>query len=211
LKKLFSILFFVWFVCIANSAFTQTDTIINGKKYTLVESKKDSTVKNKKRLPPLDSTFIYKDKKYKYYNNWLSGGAGIQQNFSIGKPPGFILGVDYNFHIKYNYYQLGLNFTGEEYGRYNNYQFHLGYGKRIENAKYQFAGFAGLSYSMGYHATEIDSVIHVRTYKQPGLYMQVEAIKKITYDVGVGAMLFADVNTEQTIAGAKIILFFAGS
>ncbi|MDQ3047702.1 MAG: hypothetical protein M3R27_09160, partial [Bacteroidota bacterium] len=48
-------------------------------------------------------------------------------------------------------------------------------------------------------------------FNKPGIYLQAEAVKKITYDVGIGASIFADWNQEQSIIGAKIILYFSGA
>lgn len=210
MKKIYSIIIFC-FLLFANNTFSQKDTIINGKKYVLADDKSTEKISKRKYLPSLDSTFIYKDKKYKYYNNWLSGGAGTYYNFTRNKKLGFALGVDYNFHIKYNYFQLGINLLGEQYGKYNNYHFHLGYGKRKENGKYHLAGFAGVSYTSGYQTLLVDSTVYIRNYNRPGIYIQLEGVKKITYDIGVGMMFFADVNQEQTIIGAKITLYFSGA
>src|ERR1043166_1718557 len=96
-----------------------------------------------------DKTIIYKNGKFKVYNNWISGGAGEAYNFThYGKQ--FTLGLDYNFHIKQEYLQLGLFFMGDRFGSYNDYNYHLAYGRRIENNSINFAWFAGLAYSTGY-------------------------------------------------------------
>lgn len=203
----------ILFLLLSVVSYGQTDTVINGKRYKMVdekaEEKKSDPVKiRKKHLAPLDSEFVINNKKFKYYNNWLSVGAGGQQNLSYKLPLGFIGGLDYNFHIKHHYFQLGLNITGEKFGFYNNYQFHGGYGKRYEDKDIHFAGFAGLSYSSGYG--KVDS-IYTRKYGQPGGYVQIEIVKKVTYDVGIGAQFFADFNQEQSIVGLKAILYFSGA
>lgn len=207
MKKHFSILFLILFVCIANSIFAQNDTIINGKRYKIIEEP-EAGKKLKKRQIPTDSMFVLNNKKLKYYNSWLTGGAGVQQNLTYKLPIGFAGGLDFNFHIKHNYFQLGTMISGEKFGFYNNYQFHLGYGKRFEDASYHFAGFVGLSYSTGY--SKVDS-IYSKFYSKPGLYLQGEVVKKITYDVGIGAALFADWNQEQTLIGVRAILYFSGA
>lgn len=194
--------------CSSLGGFAQTDTIINGKKYKMVEEHNDSLTKPKKHLPPVDSEFVYNNKRLRYYNNWLTGGAGGQQNLSYKYPLGFAFGVDYNFHIKQYYFELGTNITGEKYGYYNNYQFHLGYGYRYEDKDFHAAGFAGVSYSTGYGK---EDSIYSRKYDQPGLFLNLEIVKKITYDVGIGAQFFADWNQEQTIIGLKGILYFSNA
>ena len=183
----------------------QTDTVINGKHYKALES----TDKAGKHLIPLDSQFVINNKKFKYYNNWITAGAGGQQNLSYKRKLGFAGGLDYNFHIKHSYYQLGFMITGERYGFYNNYNFHLGYGKRFEDKSLHAAVFGGISYSTGYQL-EYDSV-YTRKYDQPGLFVQGEIVKKITYDVGIGLSVFADVNPEQTLIGFRGILYFSNA
>jgi hypothetical protein len=172
------------------------------------ETKKKDEVKSKKYYPPLDSEFVINNKKLRYYNNWLSLGAGAQQNLSYKRALGFAGGLDFNFHIKHHYFQLGTEITGETFGYYNNYQFHLGYGKRYEDRDIHFAYFGGISYSTGYGKTD---TVYSRKYSQPGAYVQVEIVKKITYDVGIGASFFADINSEQTIIGLRGILYFSGA
>jgi hypothetical protein len=203
--------------CLAADVHAQTDTVINGKHYKIVEEEvkpapetASPQVKKKRHIAPLDSTFLIDDKKLKYYNNWLTAGAGIQQNLTYKRKYGFSGGVDYQFHIKHYYFQLGTVITGEKFGFYDNYQFHLGYGKRFEDRSIHGAFFAGISYSTGF--AKVDSSGHYeRKYKEPGLYLEGQVIKKITYDVGIGASIFADFNQEQSIAGARIIVYFSGA
>lgn len=209
LKKNLYILFFVA-ISLVPSLFAQTDTVINGRRYKMVEETTES--KSKKHHPPTDSIFVLNNKKLKYYNSWLTGGAGIQKNLTYKQKNGFAGGVDFNFHIKYYYFQLGATITGERFGYYNNYQFHLGYGKRFEDKDFHIAGFAGISYSSGYHARQLDSIrVETRSYAKPGLYLQAEIVKKLTYDVGAGISLFADWNQEQAIIGSRFILYFSGA
>ncbi len=208
-KKRHIFLFFILFVFIPTIK-AQTDTVINGKKYKIVEeSAAANPSKPKKRLTPLDSTFVINNKVFKYYNNWLTLGGGAQQNLRYNYKLGFAGGVDFNFHIKQHYFQLGATITGERFGFYNNYQFHLGYGKRFENKDFHAAGFIGSSYSTGYG--KVGDSVYTRPYKQYGLYGQIEIVKKITYDVGVGAALFADYNAEQPIIGLRFLLYFSGA
>lgn len=191
--------------------------MINGKRYKIVEETKetiDTTAqakpeKKKKRLTPVDSTFVLNNKKLKFYNNWLTVGGGVQQNLTYRRKPGFTGGLDFNFHIKQQYFQLGAMLSGEQFGFYDNYQFHLGYGKRFEDKDVHFAGFAGISYSTGYG--KVGDTVYTRPFDQPGVYAQIEAVKKITYDVGLGAAFFVDWNQEQAIFGARLVLYFSGA
>lgn len=199
---------FLLVFCLALKSNAQTDTVINGKTYKMVEEKTSTEKVKKKHIAPLDSTFVINNKKFRHYNNWVTAGAGVQQNLTRKYPLGFTGGVDFNFHIKHHYFQLGTNISGEKFGFYNNYQFHGGYGKRYEDKDIHFSGFAGVSYSTGYGL--VDS-IYSRPYSQPGIYLQVDIIKKVTYDVGVGASLYADWNAEQAMAGIRFIVYFSGA
>ncbi|MES2140336.1 MAG: hypothetical protein V4511_11575 [Bacteroidota bacterium] len=199
--------------------YSQTDTskasdeiIINGKRYKAVDDKKAVPVKIKTTIAPPDSIFVVDNKKFQYYNNWLTIGGGGQQNLTYKRELGFAGGLDFNFHIKKEYFQAGVLLSGKRFGSYNNYQLHLGYGKRFEDKDFHFAAFLGASYSTGNQVSSIDSTHYVkRTFNQPGLYIQGEIIKKITYDVGMGASLFIDWNQEQSMVGFRFILYFSGA
>lgn len=216
MKKHFSILLLFAFAFLTKLQ-AQTDTVINGKHYQAVEDTKpaatDTTgkqVKKKKHIPPIDSTFVLNNKKLKYYNSWLTAGAGIQQNLTYKRKYGFSGGVDFNFHLSHHYFQLGTVITGEKFGSYDNYNFHFGYGKRFEDKDLHAAAFVGISYSSGY--AKVDSTgRYERHYKEPGIYIEGQVIKKLTYDVGVGVSVFGDYNQEQGIVGGRFIIYFSGA
>lgn len=220
MKKKIAILFFLKLLFIFPiRLFAQTDTsgtsdeiLINGKRYKAVDEKKTETVKKKKNADVPDSIFVINNKKFQYYNNWLTGGGGGQQNLTYKRELGFAGGLDFNFHLKQQYFQAGTMLSGERFGSYTNYQFHLGYGKRFEDKDYHFAAFIGFSYAMGTQVIQVDSIKYTRKpYSQPGIYMQAEVVKKITYDVGAGFSLFADWNKEQSMIGLRFILYFSGA
>jgi hypothetical protein len=196
----------------------QTDTvkgkdevIINGKHYKAVEEKKENTeIKNMKRQIPLDSEFVIKNNRFRYYNNWLTIGGGLQQNMTYKRSLGFAGGVDFNYHIKHHYLQTGILITGENINFLTNYQIHLGYSKRFEDKDVQFVISVGPTYSTGY-AKNAGDTVYSRHYSEPGIYLQGDLIKKIKYDVGIGASLFAEWNPEQTLIGLRLILYFSGS
>ena len=148
------------------------------------------------------------ENKYRIYNNWLTAGTGWCHNFSYGRDQ-FNLNMDYYFHITDKYFQLGLFFSGNAFRNYNNYNFHVGYGKRIESTAINLSYFGGVSFSTGYKksGTQTES----DPFSEPGIFGQVEYIRKIKYDVGIGAGLFADANLLQTIAGLKFVVYFSGA
>ena len=125
MKKRIPFLLLIVISFIASHLSAQTDTIINGKHYKMVEEKKDSStsisasVKHKRKLPPVDSTFVINNKKLQFYNNWLTAGGGFQQNLTYKRKPGFSGGLDFDFHIKQQYFQLGAMISGEKFGFYD--------------------------------------------------------------------------------------------
>jgi hypothetical protein len=208
LSKYFFISIFCVFLFLALPGYAQKDTVINGKLYKQVDPKKSVAV-NGKRMIPLDSEFVMDNKRFQYYNNWVNIGIGMQQNLTYDIGLGFAGSADFNFHIKRYYFQIGGLLTGLHLGSYNNYQVHLGYGRRFEDKDVHVAGFAGLSYSTGY-GRDSDSTYN-RPYSRPGVFIEGEIVKKISYDIGLGGSLFADWNKEQSMIGARFVVYFSGA
>lgn len=198
----YAVLFF------ALPCYAQKDTVINGVHYRAAK-KKQPEFRNGKRLIPLDSQFIIDNKRFQYYNNWINIGVGAQQNLTYGIGLGFAGSADVNFHIKRSYFQIGAMLTGERLNSYNNYQAHICYGTRFEDRDVHVAGFAGISYSSG-NGRDSDSTYN-RRYQHPGVYAEAEIIKKISYDIGLGGSLFGDWNKEQSMIGARFIMYFSAA
>lgn len=167
----------------------------------MAQEKKDSVINFKKEI-------IIKENKFRVYNNWISGGIGASQNFGYGySNHNFIL--DFNFHRQEKYFNLGVLLVGDDIGNYYLFQFHGGIGKRIENQQWNFAGFVGPSYSKGYKKKNGYYVDEM--YSEFGAFISIEAIKKITYDIGIGIKPYADFNFRQTVAGASVVLYFSSA
>jgi hypothetical protein len=164
----------------------------------------------KKDAPDLKQEVVIGGKRFKVYNNWLSGGGGAGYNTQVPQLQ-FIGDVNFNFHIKGNYFQTGLILSGDAFGNYNNTVYHAGYGKRKENEKYNFAAFGGISYTRGYRKIDRETYNIDKPYKVPGLYIDAQAIRKVSYDVGIGIALTADVNSVRTLAGVVGTLYFSGA
>ena len=216
MKKQFSFFFFILIsLFLSTNLSAQKDTVINGTHYKIMKPVPVPRSLTGKRLIPIDSEFVKDNKRFRYYNKWFTCGYGVQQCISENTKLGKALGADFNFHIKRNYFQTGLELTSPElkfYKGFSNYEFHFGYGWRLEDKDVHFSAFGGLSYSEGYKNTQIDSTtINSRYYYQPGLFAQAEIIKKIAFDVGLGASLFVDWNKEQTLVGFRAIVYFSGS
>jgi hypothetical protein len=154
---------------------------------------------------------IYAGKLYRRYNNYLTMGGGFM--YSTLRPDiQRVLGFDYNFHIRRQYFQGGLAMSGIQFLSNNNIQIHMGYGLRKEKNRSNFALYGGVSYFTGVVGI-IDSVRgSIPLYYQGiGAYFSAQAITKLTYDIGGGVELFGEYSKQQRILGVKFILFFSGS
>ena len=93
---------------------------------------------------------IIRDKRFRVYNNWFSGGGGIAGH-TANPYMQVVLAVNINFHIKRQYFRLGGMMSGQDFGLWNNYQLHGGWiPYRKETEKYNLAFIGGIAYSTGY-------------------------------------------------------------
>ncbi len=148
-------------------------------------------------------------KKYRVHNNYLTIGAGKARNTYVGALQ-FNAAADFNFHIKQHRYQTGIILAGKRFGSYDHLQFHVCYGKRFEQNRYNLAGYLGGSYSSMNRSYE-DSIFHPKIVKSPGLYACVQMHYKFKYDLGIGCCFFADFNSTQSLYGIRLELFFSGA
>ncbi len=155
---------------------------------------------------------IDKGKRYRIHNNYLSFGAGYASS-SLWINEQAIIGIDFNFHIRRQYFNSGIYMSGNRFLSNNNVGAHLGYGYRKENEKYNFAFYAGPSYNEGVIPPQIKAgdTLPAKLYKAFGLYANIHYIYKLTYDIGIGGELFADFNQVRRTAGIKLIMFFSGA
>ncbi|MDI9342023.1 MAG: hypothetical protein QM534_15735 [Sediminibacterium sp.] len=157
---------------------------------------------------------IFEHKRYRVWNNYVTAGTGVAfspQRFDVQR----LGGGDFNFHLRDQYFQVGgfISGTSLAYAK-NNLQIHAGYGKRIEKSKYNFALFAGPSFSYGFlliKDTASTTGLSPQDYKEIGGYLSTQLVYKLKYDLGIGIELFADYNRKHQLFGGKIILFFSGA
>jgi hypothetical protein len=155
-----------------------------------------------------DPYIIIGDKKFKRLNNWVNGGIGTCTKLSYGKNS-IPLGIGYNFHIKESYFKVGY-FRSELSGAFGSLTgdylsaLHACYGFRAENARYNFAYFVGVSKSKG---LKTDTT----SFSTIGVYSEIQLVKKIVYDVGIGLTPFIDFNPEYPIVGIRVDLFFSNA
>ncbi len=147
-------------------------------------------------------------KRFRVYNNWMNVGTGEGLNSALALPQN-MLDVNLHFHVKKNYFQLGTYLSGDRFLSFNNYNLHLCYGKRWENAKRNIFICAGPSYSWGFPF--IHGIYDPGIYRAYGGYADVQYIYKLAYDLGIGASAFADINTRQTVYGLRLELYFSGA
>jgi hypothetical protein len=151
---------------------------------------------------------IFDNKRYRLYNNYLTGGSGYLGS-SIRTQVQKTVGVDYNFHIRRQYFQAGLMMSGEEFLSNNNVQLHACYGIREEKGFTNVCIFAGPSIFTGVEGTP--GLTAATYYKGLGAYFCFQAILKFKYDIGLGINVFAELSQKQNLGGLKFIFFFSGS
>jgi hypothetical protein len=150
---------------------------------------------------------VHDGKLYRVHNNYLTFGAGILAS-SIREQTQRTIGVDFHFPIQQAHFQVGVGMSGETFTSNNTVQAHLCYGIRKESAKSNIAGFIGPSFYTGVRANATGDA---EFYEGVGIYVCFQTIAKITYDIGIGAELFGEVNYDQNMVGIKVIAFFSGS
>jgi hypothetical protein len=167
--------------------------------------------KTEKEYDPKEEV-VYDGKRFRVWNNYITlggmPGASINSNIPTSQ---FAGALDFNYHIQTNYFQTGILMSGNEFGNYNNTQFHMCWGKRIEKNRYHFAAFGGIDYSLFYW-WEKDSVParFVTPAKTAiGAYAVIQNYWKFKYDVGIGCSVFASYNTYRYLVGARIELYFS--
>ncbi len=159
--------------------------------------------------PPYDrkEEIIYRNKRYRIHNNYLTIGAGAG-NSTLRNLSQRALAIDFQFHIKREHFQAGFLMSGSEFLYNNHVQGHLCYGYRRESNATNLAAFIGPAYHRGVTGNTSTTAEY---YNGFGVYACVQAVVKIAYDVGLGVELFNEYSTRQNLFGFKLIVFFSGS
>ncbi len=195
MKPLFILAFCIFF---GESYFAQKDTLAPAPK-------KDTTVFDRKK------EIVFDGKRYRVYNSWLSVGAGANYNSKWPKDEKNTA-VDFSFHAKGHYFRAGGFLSGTDYTAANNYSFHLGYGLRKEENRYNLSAFIGPSLSYFRRPLSDSTDFNLGTvYNEVGGYAVIEAVYKFKYDVGIGGQIFCDYNRVQMVYGVRLILYFSGA
>jgi hypothetical protein len=171
-------------------------------------------VQNKSPEQPAKPPYFRKEeiladgKRYRKYNNYLTAGPGYLSS-SIRKTVQKAVGIDFQFHIRREHFQIGVLMSGEEFLSNNNIQLKLGYGYRREKRASNLAAFIGPTYFTGVEGTP--GVTAASFYNGFGAYACLQAIAKFTYDIGFGLEAFAEISYKQSMAGIKAVFFFSGA
>lgn len=164
-------------------------------------------------VPKTEQTHIfYKGKRYKVKSNWLTIGAGKTSDFGVAKEM-ISAAIDYNFYWKkglwkFGYYRNGnLSYYQNSVLHVND--LHVAYGFRNQTTRRNLAAFAGISRISG-----IDFNLDKKAFtpfKTFGVYADIEAVRKITYDVGIGISLYGNYNVSLPLIGIRLDLYFSNA
>ena len=152
---------------------------------------------------------VFNNKKFRVYNNYVSGGAG--KCFNGGwKDWEFCPALDFNFHIQKQYFQAGGLLAGPNLGINNCLQLHFCYGYRYDRSNYMLAAYGGVSYTDGY-LKPVNDTSNATLFKAVGGYIAMQYFYKVKFDYGIGATAFMDINPTQVLTGIRLELFFSGA
>jgi hypothetical protein len=159
----------------------------------------------------LKKEIIYDGKRYKVYSNWVSFGGGPALKVT-SKSTQFAGDISYSFHLKKEYFQLGVLVSGDRFGENNNIMWHGAYGKRFENTKYCWATWAGLTYASYKPYIDSSATYSRKINTSPGIYIASQFFGKLKYDIGIGpSAFFSYYFDKQYLLGLRIDLLFSGA
>jgi hypothetical protein len=153
---------------------------------------------------------VFKNKRFRVYNNYVTGGAGKSYN-SGWKDWEFCPAIDYNFHLKKLYFQTGGLLSGPGLGNNNCVQIHACWGYRFERSNYMLAAYGGISYMGGYYLSGPADSIYKVPFSTVGGYIALQCFYKVKFDYGIGVTAFADINAVQFLSGIRVELFLSGA
>lgn len=194
------IFYSVIFCCALVYAYAQSDTVRQSPAVPQTE-------KNAKLKYYRQEEILFEGKRYRLYNNYVTLGPVLAAS-SIRTSSQKGIGVDFNWHIRRQYFQTGFMMSGLNFGDNNHVSGHLTAGVRKERNFYNLAAFIGPCYSYG---VEGDITTGPKYYSSFGAYISAQYAVKLSYDVGIGIEAFSEVSYKQFLTGVKIIAFFSGA
>jgi hypothetical protein len=170
--------------------------------------KQDSLGKcQKKPMYYKQEEIIFEGKRYRVNNNYVSLGPLIATS-SLRSQAQKGIAIDFNWHIRRQYFQTGVLMSGNNFGDNNHLQGHLTYGLRREGSFHNAAVFGGVCYSYGVTGDITTGPIYYNTL---GGYLAAQYVIKFAYDLGLGLEAFSEISPKQRIFGVKVIAFFSGA
>ena len=170
--------------------------------------KQDSLQKHKKKpMYYREEEIIFEGKRYRVNNNYVSLGPLIAAS-SLRAQAQKGISIDFNWHIRRQYFQTGVMMSGNNFGDNNHLQGHLNYGIRREGNFHNAAVFGGLCYSYGVTGDINTGPIYYNVF---GGYLAAQYVIKFTYDLGLGLEAYTEISPKQRIFGVKVIAFFSGA
>lgn len=141
-------------------------------------------------------------------SNWLTLGIGYGQK--LNSPDYSYPGsLNVYFHVKQVYLNAGVMRSKLDVllARYSGdfmTDYHLSVGFRNETRKSSFSYFAGPSYVHGLldSATKFNGI---------GAYAEVQYIRKIYYDIGLGSSIFVNYNRDFPLIGIRLDFYFSNA
>lgn len=152
---------------------------------------------------------IIGNKRYRVYDNWVNVGVGAA--YSSKNPRlQMTIGMDFNFHIRKAYFNIGGYLAGDGYLQWNQYSLHAGYiGYQRQSEKMRTAAMGGISFTNGYEFIYAGHYSGV-AYNEFGIYAEYQFFHKIEYTTGFGTTLLINVNKKGVLAGLRLDGYLSG-
>lgn len=171
-----------------------------------------------------ESEFIYQGRHFIPHSPWWTVGYGYGFNIDESAfEPHFLL--DVHFRVMEKHY-VGAGFVTSRsqfldkdgdniflphsYVKNSVNNFHILYGWRGEKLYHNYGFFIGPSLNWGFDYVYSDnSGDYHQGYSEPGIYTSLQYTRKVFYDLGVGATLWASVNKSYQVAGLSLHFYFS--
>jgi hypothetical protein len=152
---------------------------------------------------------VFKNKKYRVYNNYITGGIGKCYNSGWSNVQ-LCPALDFNFHIGKQSFQIGGLLSEPNFGINNCLQLHAGWGYRYERSNYMLAAYGGISHTSGF-LKPVNDTTSAASFSNVGAYIALQCLYKVKFDYGIGLTAFVDINATQILTGIRAELFFSGA
>ncbi len=164
-----------------------------------------------KRLKGFDSTiYIYKGNVYKSRSGWITGGSGAIWNINRFKLNNPIINIGLVLNIKKAYIRANYGNYKIPATPFQNQFISLSIGELFNKNKTAQSFFVGFSYSF-LNQAQNDSNNTYKKISAFGLYSEYAFFYKPFYDIGIGPVVFANLDFVQPIIGIRFDIYFANS